>query len=1251
MPRYGVKTYSRGATKPKVEEPTNKFDQVFGGDSKRPLAAKASSKTQKWGNTTFTAVRMTRRHNVENEQLVEHKRRRLNSDDPFSFDSSDDDHSSRKGLRTSPRKNIPAEEHSYTSLCKPAPPQSMGEHSYTARSVHKPVQPPKATGDHAYVSMHRPPVQSVKDDHTYLSSPQKKSTSDHAYSSIQKPSVRNASDDYSDHSYAHHLATTSVLAPQAKAVPSSEPADHSYAAHSKPAATKNAPKEHSYAASSVKSNVSKTKLKEGKVTAELLFDRAVAAVSKSNQAAESSSPKDNFDMPSSISRSRVKETPAARVEDDPFIFASPKKNSVNSGKDAFDFSDSDDGLSSDSERKEQGRPSWSRITNSQGGGVASGGTNWARTCAKADSSTAGAGSSNSMTLDERWASITKSRPPVRAYTWNSSQSSDDDESPKWPGLPQTRTISGGQPRVRIVVGTARKTGPTTTANTSAPSSTSTASIPVSCVSSRVGSSITSKSTTACTAQTAVASTANRSQTALKSYASRLSYAPPSDEGSLPSSSQGSTTSSRLSSSQPSTSGFASLSQPSTSKGSPKKYTSKGSQSLPSSQSSERDEDPFGFGEEELPSRSQPTASGEPRKPRKFYSPKKSPAKVRYNPRPWQPSTSESFDPTLMPPPPPPKDADVYDHDDDDDEPATAPLLLTRRTSVAQRSHHAPVTALRVPREQKELYTVVSNVKNYNDCIELGETQEFSDDIEYLLDGLKSTVSAGTRCLSLISLATKCLAPIFRLQLRAHGTVNKVFGELQDAASDPALSLCTALLMYMLSRDRMNMDLDSTCLQLMIQLLSVDAQVADPADGAVRGREFNKIREKVQQLCEKTNNKHLKMNKISAGLLAMECLMTLTSKRAGDSFKEEVRKLGGLDRLADMVMGCEACLGDGVKKPDDPAMLRLRKMDRCLRVLENMTFMNTDNQGYLLSYKGGELVGTVVRALQSFTRMCQHFSDDDSLPLNGQHEEDDSVLATPGTVVRSCLLALLRVLLNLTHDNEWGSTKVGEQPGLLKTALLCVLQAPQYLPAEQRFDMHVLGLGLLINLLEHSAKNRRLLTETWAPFAYDSVGTSPERRAVETTAVEALIKLFLDREAAAREAEGTTEQAEQSGEWRVTGDGLEWVSGDSKEEQEEKEEEEPSSQEDEKDVLSKALHKAGKHMEDSIVSSYVALLLGCFVQESEGNVESVRKHLPNGDFSRMVTMLKKFLSFISLTNAVGNKGDMKIAHIIDVLEEC
>lgn len=88
-------------------------------------------------------------------------------------------------------------------------------------------------------------------------------------------------------------------------------------------------------------------------------------------------------------------------------------------------------------------------------------------------------------------------------------------------------------------------------------------------------------------------------------------------------------------------------------------------------------------------------------------------------------------------------------------------------------------------------------------------------------------------------------------------------------------------------------------------------------------------------------------------------------------------------------------------------------------------------------------------------------------------------------------AVIGVLLNLTHDNgetqidkflniifpitnyilniislkrhfsfvygflEWGSTKTGEQDGLILTALDSVLKVPRYLPQEQRFDIRVL----------------------------------------------------------------------------------------------------------------------------------------------------------------------------------------------------
>lgn len=54
--------------------------------------------------------------------------------------------------------------------------------------------------------------------------------------------------------------------------------------------------------------------------------------------------------------------------------------------------------------------------------------------------------------------------------------------------------------------------------------------------------------------------------------------------------------------------------------------------------------------------------------------------------------------------------------------------------------HLPVLLLR------QLYTVVQHVKHFNDVVEFGENQEFTDDFEYLETGLKSSQPLNTRCL-------------------------------------------------------------------------------------------------------------------------------------------------------------------------------------------------------------------------------------------------------------------------------------------------------------------------------------------------------------------------------------------------------------------------------------------------------------------------------------------------------------------------
>ncbi|XP_013405547.1 wings apart-like protein homolog, partial [Lingula anatina] len=587
---------------------------------------------------------------------------------------------------------------------------------------------------------------------------------------------------------------------------------------------------------------------------------------------------------------------------------------------------------------------------------------------------------------------------------------------------------------------------------------------------------------------------------------------------------------------------------------------------------------------------------------------------------------------------------------DFDEDLKPPPKLHRTTSLPKKlSEPQAVTSLKVQREYKQLFTVVRNVKEAHECQEHGETQEFFDDIEYLLDGLRDVQSPSTRCLSCMGLATKSAMAAFRMHLRAHGVVTRIFTALHDACSHPSLALATATVMHMLSRDRLNMDLDKESLELMVKLLSVDAQYT--SENVSTDREYQKTREKVTELLTQIKKeggaKHLDLTDISTGKLAMESMLSLTSRKAGEWFKEELRALGGLDYFVQSVADCVDYFIMEDEELSESHVDKLRTIDRCLRVLENVTFMNTENQTYLIGCKNSTLITALCRGL----KVCEGAMSQYTLSDTDSKTVDKN---STGYIIFHTLLSILRVLLNITHDNEFGSTKVGSQHGLLSTVLLCILQIPKYAPSDQKFDLLVLGLGLLINLVEHCDINRRLLMSTETVSSYDSTS-----QAGSLEAPEALVQLFLQRDEAARNAEaqdeeeadtsaaeGTSQETvDKSGEWRESESGIEWVVlneddpaalSDSDDEMEEL----PSSQ-DENDPLTKALHKAGKHMEDSIVASYVSLLIGCIIQNNKSYVERIQSSLPENGFDSMVKLLYKFLGFMNLTEAVGNSGGTSI----------
>ncbi|NWI10590.1 WAPL protein, partial [Crypturellus soui] len=647
----------------------------------------------------------------------------------------------------------------------------------------------------------------------------------------------------------------------------------------------------------------------------------------------------------------------------------------------------------------------------------------------------------------------------------------------------------------------------------------------------------------------------------------------------------------------------------------------------------------------------------------FSGPKRSPTKAVYNARHWNQPESEALPapPVLKTPSVPVRlsSKEAIHKDDGVFKAPAPPPKVIKTVTIPTQPYQEIVTALKCRKEDKELYTVVQHVKHFNDVVEFGENQEFTDDIEYLLSGLKSNQPLNTRCLSVISLATKCAMPSFRMHLRAHGMVAMVFKTLDDSQHHQNLSLCTAALMYILSRDRLNMDLDRASLDLMIRLLELEQDASSAK--LLNEKDMNKIKEKIRRLCETVHNKHLDLENITTGHLAMETLLSLTSKRAGDWFKEELRLLGGLDHIVDKVKECVDHLSSD--ENEEKLVASLWGAERCLRVLESVTVHNPENQSYLIAYKDSQLIVSSAKALQHCEELIQRYNRaEDSICLpDNKPLPHQNITNHVGKAVEDCMRAIIGVLLNLTNDNEWGSTKTGEQEGLIGTAMNCVLQVPKFLPQEQRFDIRVLGLGLLINLVEYSARNRHCLVNMETSCSFDSFCTGEGDESLKITgqidAVQALVQLFLERERAAQLAESQTDelikeaptaQHDKSGEWQETSGEIQWVSTEKSDSTEEKDKKE---EDDEELDLNKALQHAGKHMEDCIVASYTALLLGCLCQESPINVTTVREYLPEGDFSIMTEMLKKFLSFMNLTCAVGTTGQKSISRVIEYLEHC
>lgn len=341
--------------------------------------------------------------------------------------------------------------------------------------------------------------------------------------------------------------------------------------------------------------------------------------------------------------------------------------------------------------------------------------------------------------------------------------------------------------------------------------------------------------------------------------------------------------------------------------------------------------------------------------------------------------------------------------------------VVKNTSLADdfEEDDQVVTGLKCDRNAKNYYQVVRNVKKAHQIQEIGEFQEMDDDVEYLLDALQPNSQVALRCLSALQLASKCMTPSFRMHIRAHGIVPKFFKALEDAPNDPSLGLCTAMVMYALSQDTLKMDLDRGSLELMLNLLECEGSQKQCPKDVLMNKQHMERKQKVRELCEEIQSQgkaiHLNLDNITAAQLAMESLLSLTSKRAGEWLKEDLRELGGIEHIIKTVCDCCNQITEYVDEWTEPLLEKLNKIGRCLRILENVTSNNEENQRYILHYKSQIFIKTLCKF---FNLLSKELVDH---PTTEKSAKDSA-----GVAIRETLIPLLKVIVNLTHPfNERG----------------------------------------------------------------------------------------------------------------------------------------------------------------------------------------------------------------------------------------
>lgn len=286
--------------------------------------------------------------------------------------------------------------------------------------------------------------------------------------------------------------------------------------------------------------------------------------------------------------------------------------------------------------------------------------------------------------------------------------------------------------------------------------------------------------------------------------------------------------------------------------------------------------------------------------------------------------------------------------------------------------------------------------------EFGEMMEHVDEVNFAIDGLKKGSQVRIRRASLLSLLSICGTAQQRRLLRTEGLAKTIVDAVLGLSFDDSPSnLAAAALFYVLTSDGQDDHLleSQNCICFLIKLLKPVISTASKDKSQRIGskllalrkdadiiRDATKISDsstsaifsKVQEIlvsCKEMKSScggddgitRPELSPKWIALLTMEkaCLSKIsledttgTMRKSGGNFKEKLRELGGLDAVFEVIMNCYSVMEGWLHlntpiqdSKHDSNRHSLVLLLKCLKIMENSTFLSKDNQSHLLGMRG------------------------------------------------------------------------------------------------------------------------------------------------------------------------------------------------------------------------------------------------------------------------------------------------------------